>query len=237
MTMNQSFAEQVRSPGVLSPEEMTKVQSLYENILLQTDTTNSHTIAARIPRTYAEALLAAATARNEVVAVAESYHSLVTEIFPAVPGLELYLGSVAVTRKVKDEFLVRTFEGKTVPLFLDFLRLLNRKERLGMLRLIGLAFRTILENRANRERVLVEAAAPLTDDQKAKLAATLAAALNKTPVLVVRVNPELLGGLVVHVGDKVFDTSVRTKLVTVRNQLLARGTHEIQSRRDRFSHS
>ncbi|MBY0513297.1 MAG: F0F1 ATP synthase subunit delta, partial [Gemmataceae bacterium] len=70
----------------------------------------------------------------------------------------------------------------------------------------------------------------------AALTQTLAAALGKTPILVVRPNPALLGGLVVHVGDTVYDTSVRSKLQTARTKLLARGSHEIQSRRDRFSH-
>ena len=237
MSMNRSFEEQVRSPGVLSPEEMQRVQALYENLLLTTDTSNSHTIAGRIPRTYAEALLTAAEQRGQIVDVAENFQSLGQDVFPNAPGFEAFLDSAAVTRQQKDAVLTKVFEGKANPLFLDFLRLLNRKDRLGMLRLIGIAFRTLLENRANRERVLVEAAAELTADQKAKLTETLAAALKKTPVLVVRVNPELIGGLVVHVGDKVFDTSVRSKLVNVRNQLLARGSHEIQSGRDRFSHS
>lgn len=235
--MNQNFEAEIRTPGALSPAELARVQGLYENILLQTDTSNSHTIAGRIPRTYAEGLLAAAEQRGEVLAVAENFHSLVYDVFPACPGLEAFLDTVAVTRKAKDEALTRMFEGKAVPLFLDFLRLLNRKERLGMLRLIGIAFRTILENRANHERVLVESATELTEDQKAKLKETLKAVLKKTPVLVVRVNPDLIGGLVVHVGDKVLDTSVRSKLATLRNQLLARGSHEIQTRRDRFSHS
>jgi F0F1-type ATP synthase delta subunit len=82
--------------------------------------------------------------------------------------------------------------------------------------------------------VLVETAAPLDADQTAALEKTLAALTGKTPVLVVREKPELIGGLVVHVGDKVYDTSVRTKLRAVRNKLLARGSHEIQGGRDRF---
>ncbi|HEY2909710.1 MAG TPA: F0F1 ATP synthase subunit delta, partial [Gemmataceae bacterium] len=65
---------------------------------------------------------------------------------------------------------------------------------------------------------------------------TLAGILKKTPILVVRVEPELIGGLIVHVGDKLHDTSVRTRLRNIRNQLLARGSHEIQSGRNRFSY-
>lgn len=232
--MPQSFVQEVQTPGGLSPEELKKVQGLYENILLQTDTSNPHTIAGRIPRTYAEALLIAAIAQGVVSGVAENFISLGTDVFPNAPGFEQFLTGSLVSKKVKDETIVKVFEGRAVPLFVDFLRVLNRKDRLGMLRPIAIAFRTLLDARANRVRVLVETAAPLADDQKQKLTDTLAAELKRTPILVVRENPDLIGGLVVHVGDKVFDTSVRSKLETIRNHLLARGSHEIQSGRNRF---
>ena len=50
-----------------------------------------------------------------------------------------------------------------------------------------------------------------------------------------RLDPNLLGGVVVRVGDSLFDGSIRTKLVQLRNQLLEKSSHEIQSRRDHFS--
>lgn len=234
MSMNQSFVEQIQTPGALSPEEMARTQGLYETVLMETDPQD---LAGRIVRTYAEALLAAADARGQADEVGRDYWQLVYEAFPAVPGLEAYLYTPSVTRKVKDGFILGMFEGKATELFVDFLRVLNQKDRLGYLRLIGLAYRTLRENRAGRQRILVESAAPLADDQKAALTAALAAATGKTPILVVRENLDLLGGLVVHVGDRVFDTSVRTRLTTLRNTLTARGSHAIQSRRDLVSHS
>ena len=50
-----------------------------------------------------------------------------------------------------------------------------------------------------------------------------------------RSDPELLGGLVVRVGDWQFDGTVRGRLNQLKNQLLERSSHEIQGRRDRFS--
>jgi F-type H+-transporting ATPase subunit delta len=234
MTMNSSFIEQVRTPGALSVDEQSRVQELYENILLHSD---AHATMGRIPRTYAEALLSAAAAQGKIIDVAMDYRDFVYDLLPNTPGLESYLGSPATSRKLKDDFIVRMLDGQATQLFVDFLRVLNQKDRLGMLRLIGIAYRTLLEERANRVRILVEVATSLSDEQQQAIKETLAAALGKTPVLVVRVRPELIGGLVIHVGDKVFDTTVRTKLQTLRNQLLARGSNEIQSRRDRFSHS
>lgn len=233
--MNRSFVEQVQTPGALPPEELQRVQALYEDIVLtQAD---ADVGLGRIPKTYAEALLAAAAAKGQVADVAADFVAFGREVLPNVPGLEAYLDSPAVSRRHKDEFIVRLLDGKATDLFVDFLRVLNQKDRLGMLRFIGIAFRTLLEARAGRVRVLVEAAAPLSDDEQTRVKDDLAKTLGKTPVLIVRVRPELIGGLVIHIGDKVFDTSIRSKLQTLRNNLLARGTHEIQSRRDRFSHN
>ncbi len=234
MPMNTSFTEQVLTPGGISPDELDRVQALYENILIQSD---SHASMGRVPRTYAQALLDAAVANKQVLNVATDYHTLVYDLLPNVPGLEAFLQSPAVNRKAKDEFLTKLLEGKATNLFVDFLHILNNKDRLGLIRFIGIAFRTLLEEKSNRLRVLVESATALTDEQRHDIKKTLAEMLNVNPILTVRERPDLIGGLIIHVGDKVFDTSVRTKLQTIRNTLLARGTHEIQSRRDRFSNN
>lgn len=209
----------------------TAAQRLREDAQLQTD---SSRVAGRLARTYAEALLAAAEKQDAAAAVGEQFQSLLDDVFPNSAGLETFLSSPAVNRKRKDAALADLFDGRATPLFLDFLRLLNRKDRLGLLRLIAIAYRTLRDNQANRLSVVVESAAPLDPDQQAALETTLAELTGKTPVLVVRVNADLIGGLVVRVGDKVYDTSVRTTLRAVRNKLLARGSHEIQGRRDRF---
>jgi F-type H+-transporting ATPase subunit delta len=231
--MNTTFVDLVNTPGALSPEEMEHAQHLYEDMLLRTD---SSRVTGRIARTYAEALLDIADRRGEADLIGDEFRSLGKDVFPHVPELESFLSSAAINKRARDAVLMKLFEGRSSPLFLDFLRLLNRKDRLGLVRLIAVAYRTLREQQANLQRVLVETASPLDDAQRKALTETLAAALGKKPILVVRQNPELIGGLVVHIGDKVFDTSVRSKLQTVRTKLLARGSHEIQSRRDRFSH-
>src|SRR5262249_38857728 len=161
---------------------------------------------------YAEALLAVAVARNEVKQVGDDYHDLVYEVFPALPGLEAYLDSPAINRVKKDEMIDRLLQGKASPTFIDFLHVLNHKDRLSMLRFIGVAVRTLWEERGHRIRALVETAVPLTPPQIEAIRSTVEAALGKTPIVIVKVRPELIGGLIIHAGDKVFDTSIRTKL-------------------------
>src|SRR5437762_3563210 len=59
-------------------------------------------------------------------------------------------------------------------------------------------------------------------------------AVGRDPGLDTRVDAGLLGGMTVQVGDVLYDASVRTRLERIRNQLLERSSHAIQSERDRL---
>jgi hypothetical protein len=128
MSQYSSFVENVNTMGALSPEEMERAQHLYEDILLQTD---SSRVTGRIARTYAEALLYAANQRGEADAIAEEFRSLGKDVFPNVPGLEGFLSSGAVNKHAKEAAIAKALEGRATPLFVDFLRVLVRKDRIS----------------------------------------------------------------------------------------------------------
>ena len=71
-------------------------------------------------------------------------------------------------------------------------------------------------------------------EQRQHLEQTLRGALQLEPILDTRIDPELLGGIIVKVGDWRYDASVQTSLKTIRDQIIARSSYEIQSGRDRF---
>ena len=96
--------------------------------------------------------------------------------------------------------------------------------------------RATLDRRQNRKPVTVRSAVPLDEGQQAALRDRLASMIHATPVITLEVDPSLIGGLVVQVGDDVYDASVRTRLERLRGRLIERKTHEIQSRRDHFSY-
>jgi F-type H+-transporting ATPase subunit delta len=179
----------------------------------------------RVAKVYAEALLAAADQRNQTDQVLEELGSLVEDVFRADPQLEAFLASGAISRKPKAEAIRRGFEGKASETFLNFLLVLNEHQRLDLLRAILRAARELRDERAGRLPVLVTSAAPLPDDQREQLLHDLRARYNKEPVLTLRVDPALLGGLVVRVGDWLYDASVRARLENIRKQLIERGSH------------
>jgi F-type H+-transporting ATPase subunit delta len=197
-----------------------------------------HTVdvsAQRIARVYAEALLNAAERQHEGDAVFEQLDSLVKDLFRADPQFEAFLASSAVGRHHKAEVIQSVFGPRASELFLNFLLVLNEHERLDLLRPILQIYQALRDQRARRMRVQVRSAVPLPEDQRQRLLQELKDTFHLEPILATEVEPDLLGGMVVRVGDWVYDASVRTQLQTIRNQLIERSSYEIQSGRNRFS--
>jgi F-type H+-transporting ATPase subunit delta len=232
MTMPASFAESISTGKVIDSGEISRVEKLYEEILLET---SPNRLAARIASIYAEALLNVAQKQNQDQEIADELDSLVHDVFKTSPDLEMYFANPAVHRKHKIAAVQKAFDGKCSPLLEDFLKLLCQHERMSHLRIIAVSYQALRDKAARRMRILVESAVPLEQSQLEKLRTVLANELREEPILINRVRPELLGGILLHVGDKVFDSTVRYRLESLKTQFLARGSHEIQTRRDRFS--
>src|SRR6516162_5718739 len=87
--------------------------------------------AQRIARVYAEALLNAAEKRNEAAAVSDQLDSLVHDLFRADPQFEAFLASGAISRKDKEGVIQSVFGTRASELFVNFLLVLNKRERLN----------------------------------------------------------------------------------------------------------
>ncbi len=187
----------------------------------------------QVARVYAEALYRAAENANDVEGVLGDLEGLVGGVFKADPGLEAYFAS-RISRERKGETLARSFEGRATPTFVNFLGVLNAHERLGMMRPIAGAFRALFDRKHKRVPVEVSSAVPLTDGERGRLVADIRDAADIEPILHETVDPAILGGLIVRVRDWVYDASVRTRLETIKDQLIERSSHVIESGRDRF---
>src|SRR5205807_8873356 len=112
------------------------------------------------------------------------------------PQFRELLESGAVARSAKERMIERTFRGKADDLFVNFLQVLNRHNRLGLLPAVAGAYRDLADRRHHRVRVKVRSAVPLTDQEQDRLRRQLQAQLQQEPVLEPEVDPALLGGLV-----------------------------------------
>src|SRR5262249_36486152 len=95
-----------------------------------------HTRDAQIARVYAEALLNVATRQQKAEVIMAQLHLLVHDLFPAQPLFEKFLSSRAIQRHQKEQLIRSTLEKNIDPRFLDFVLVLNRHDRLALLRAI-----------------------------------------------------------------------------------------------------
>jgi F-type H+-transporting ATPase subunit delta len=190
--------------------------------------------AQGIARVYAEALLNAAEKAGQPDLAIEELTSLIKDVYRAEPGFEAFLSSGAIGRDRKAVTIDRVFKGRASDLFVNFLQVLNTHERLSLLRPILAALVDLNIERRHRVKVHVRSAVPLSDAERDRLINEVRQTLNLEPILETGVDADLLGGLVVRVGDHLFDCSVRARIDSLRNQLIERSSYEIQSRRDRF---
>lgn len=188
-------------------------------------------------RHYAEALVNAADREGQAEAALEDLEAIDSEVLATHPDLGRVLASAQVSSAEKDRILLSLFSGRVVDVVLNFLRVLNRRGRLGLVPALAREARQIWDRRHQRIPVTVRTAVPLDAEQEAALRDRVARMISGTPLLQITTDPSLIGGLIVQVGDQVCDASIRNRLEQIRQRLIEGKTHEIQSRRDQFSHS
>jgi len=99
------------------------------------------------------------------------------------------------------------------------LRLMASKRRLFVLPHLASALRELISEEKGEVTAEVQAAQALSDEQKSRLAATLKESVGKDVKMNVTVDESLIGGLIVKVGSKMIDTSVRSKLAALQNTM------------------
>jgi F-type H+-transporting ATPase subunit delta len=190
----------------------------------------------RVARVYAEALLRAAEKAGIVDDLQESFDSLVGNPLrrgESQADTAALMASGMIPRRRKAEVIETLFRGKTDDLFVNFLLVLNEHNRLEILRPVAAMYRELRDELHRRVRIVVRSAVSLTDGQREQLKTVARDFYHLEPVLVEQVNPDLIGGLQVQIGDRMVDLSVRSRLDEIKRNLIVRSSHEIQRRRDR----
>lgn len=191
--------------------------------------------AAVLARTYAEALVNAAENQGAAETVLDEVTELVQDVWRDQPAFAEILSNPGVRTEEKDRMLVQAFEGPAQPVVLNFLRVLNRHERLGLLPAVAQRAREIWERRHNLQPATIRSAVPLDEGQIATLRDRLIELTGgATPVIHLEVDPDLIGGLIIQVGDVLYDASVRSQIQQFHNHLLTTRRREIQTRGSEF---
>lgn len=191
--------------------------------------------AEQLGRIYAEALLAAADKSGVADRVVEQLREVVDDLIKPHPQLAIALASPRVEAAEKLKILERLLGDQVDATLMRFFRVVAHRGRLGELAHMATAARQIRDEVLGRVVAEVRSAVPLDDELKQSVIDRLSQVLRKEVVLRERVDPELIGGLVIRIGDTVFDTSVAWRLAQMSKRTHRAFAHEIITHRERFA--
>ncbi|MEO5799487.1 MAG: F0F1 ATP synthase subunit delta [Gemmatimonadales bacterium] len=172
-----------------------------------------------IARNYAEALFALANKANAV----EAWGDLMDATAGAMstPSIEAVLMSPRVPKDRKVAIVLDAMKDAPKP-FTLFLAAVIRRGRQLMLAPIADEYRALVDVKLSRVRAGVTVAREMDALARSVIVERLSKAIGKDVIAGFSTDPALLGGVVVRIGDRVYDGSVRKKLAVLRNKLLAR---------------
>jgi F-type H+-transporting ATPase subunit delta len=171
-----------------------------------------------VTRRYAAALYEEADATGVLEAVDEDVLMLRRSMESNRPLSRVFESPVIPPEK-KEAVLQELLDDRVETLTLQFLRLLIRKDRETLTKVILDRYQSLRDEQRGIVDAEATVARPLTDEDRAALVETLEEKMDKEVRLTVKENPDLIGGLVVRVGDRVFDASVRSQLTALRDRL------------------
>ena len=201
------------------------------------DTTHSTTLdpgRQQIGTVYAKAILGAAEKQGLTDAVLEELQSLVEDVLDKLPLLREALQSPRLDAEQKIALLNKAFAGKMLPALLTSLKVVARHGRLDCLRAILSEAKKLHNEIRGRVEVRVVTATPLGGPLRDQIAQRLTAMLGKQVVLRADVDPEMLGGITVRVGDTVLDGSVAARLAMMRSAAVENTAARFREKLQRF---
>jgi F-type H+-transporting ATPase subunit delta len=177
-------------------------------------------------RLYGKAILGLAVERGQADNLLEELAELASAL-ERRPELGRFLGSPLVSEEDRSSALETMFRGRASDLLVDALEIINRKGRLGYLPAIAEGYRLEYRELNGLVDARVRTAVPLTEDLRRKIQDAVARFTGKRPFLIEKVDPSLIGGVVIEVGGQKIDGSVASRLHELSEALELRGSQEI----------
>lgn len=166
-----------------------------------------------VARNYAEALFAAGTEYGELL-------DAVAGAIQADERIARVLESPRVSKAAKSRILERALQGEAPPEFVRFLQAVVRRGRQGLLGEIAQEYQTLLDQKLNRLHAGVTLAREPDAKLEQQVVDRLAKAFGREVRAYFRTDPRILGGVIVRVGDRVLDGSVRRRLAALQRRML-----------------
>jgi F-type H+-transporting ATPase subunit delta len=170
-----------------------------------------------VAKRYAEALYSVASERGQADAVEQDLKGIL-EVLNSHPELVNILEHPGISIDAKKKQVAELFQGRVSDLVLNFLNLLFDRRRQDAIAEMYKEYVELANAARGRIKAEVESAVPLSEEELNELKSKLGANGKQVDVAT-KVNPALIGGLKVRVGDRVFDYTVSGQLERFRQTL------------------
>ena len=172
-----------------------------------------------IARNYAETLLVLATRAEDL----RGWGKMLGDVATAMrenPTLRLFLESPRISAAEKNAVIGKAFQDQMPRLMLRFFQTLVQHRRQMLIPEISQEYLNLVDAAEGRIHARVTVARETDDAGRTAIAAQLSRMFGKEVVPHISVDPAIMGGVVVHVGDTVLDGSVRRRLASLRRRML-----------------
>jgi F-type H+-transporting ATPase subunit delta len=166
-----------------------------------------------VARNYAQALFAAGVEHGPLL-------DAVAGAIQADERIATALHSPRVSKAAKSQILERALKGEAPREFVRFLQAVVRRGRQGLLAEIAQEYQGLLDQKLNRVHAGVTLAGEADARTQKQVVERLTKALGREVRAFFRADPRILGGVVVRVGDRIYDGSVRRRLTALQRRML-----------------
>ena len=191
----------------------------------------------QIAGVYANAILGAAQSSNSTDVVLEEFGGFVREVVGAQPKFQALLESPRVKSEEKIQLLDKVLSGKVSQVTLRFLKVVAEHGRLDCLDEIYEEARRLYNESKGIVQVVVTTAEPIESHDVSAIRDALGQKFGAPLDLEMKVDPKMIGGVVVRIGDKLFDGSVAQKLRSLREDAVKNTVKQMREATDKFATS
>jgi len=169
---------------------------------------------------YAKALLSLSKDKNSTD---ETYADmqLIAATIDGSNELQLVLESTLIKPDVKKNALLAIFENNINATSIKLIDLLIENKRLPDFSSVASQYIFLYDSLSGKEKAVVITAIPLTSDLKTQVLAKVKELTGKEAILENEINPDILGGFILRVGDVQYDASIANKLAVLKRQFSA----------------
>lgn len=171
-----------------------------------------------VAKRYARALFEVAS-ENQTIDTTENELNQITELIAQDADFKAILTHPKITAAEKNQMLKTLFEGKVADTTLNFLTLVIERGREESFSAIAQNFTDLANEARGYADAIVTTAKPLTDEEAQKVAAQFGDQLNKKLRVTTKVDPTIIGGMIVRIGDRMYDGSIKGKLARFTQQI------------------